>query len=123
MVATAVPKMPAERMNPVSTGKTSGPVADEIGGEQRGGDDEGGSAGGLETDGDAGDDVGRRAGPGRLGDLLHRAVACRRVVLRDEDERERGDDTDHAAEQELDLAVRQHPEAHQDQSDDGQGPR
>ena len=62
-----------------------------------------GSAGRFESDGDAGDDVRRRAGPGRLHDLLHGTIATARVVLRDPDENEGGGDADDAADQVLDL--------------------
>ena len=58
------------------------------------------------------------AGPVRdcLHDLLHGTVATARVVLRDPDEDEGGGNADDAADQVLDFAVRQHPEAGKDKA-------
>ena len=47
---------------------------------------------------------------GCVRDVAHRSVGAG-VVLRDEEERERGDETDDSADRELEASVRQHPEA------------
>ena len=65
----------------------------------RDGDDR--CCGGLQTDGDTGDDVGCRAGLGGLGDLPDRAVFTSSVVLGDVDDDYAQDDTDHSASEEV----------------------
>src|SRR5215213_5621090 len=51
---------------------------------------------------------------------ITRAVASARVVLRDPDKDEGRNDTDDAAEQVFDAAIRKHPKRGQDQGEDGQ---
>ena len=74
--------------------------AEDERGDQRGADDDGGDRRGLEADGRADDDVRRRAGARRVGDLLHRPPGAGGVVLGDVDEGDAGDDADEAAEEE-----------------------
>ena len=61
-----------------------------------------GDEGRLEADRGAADDVGRRAGLGRLGDLADRAERARRVELGDVDERDARRQADDAGGEEVD---------------------
>ena len=65
--------------------------------EERDGDDDDRKCGRLHADGEAGDDVGGRAGERGFGDELDRTVAALGVVLGDPDEEEGGDEADDAA--------------------------
>ncbi len=76
IVATAVPKM-APTLWPVAL-TTTGLRAQKRAGEERDADGDRGHEGRLEADGGAGDDVRRRAGLGRLGDLLAPVARRRR---------------------------------------------
>ena len=94
IVATAVPKMPPTLTPSALAGRPAMPS--QWLRDQRDADGDGGDEGGLEADRDAGDDVRRRAGLGRLGDLADRPERARRVVLGDVDERDAGREADDA---------------------------
>src|SRR5207302_9273493 len=72
-----------------------------VGRDDRGRDREGRERGALEGHGKSRDDVRRRAGDGGGGDRFDGEVAVFRVILRDVDERDRGGDSDHAAQGEV----------------------
>src|SRR5690606_1309566 len=92
-----------------------------VGGEQRDTDGDGRNAGGFETNRDTGNDVRGRTGLRRLGDFHHWSPRSSRVVLRDIDEGERGEDADDAAGGELPSAFWQHRQADAHQENGGEG--
>ena len=72
IVATAVPKMPPT-LTPVDDSRFACVPSQKLANRAMR-DRDRGHCGGLEADGGARDDVGRRAGLGRLGDVAHRTV-------------------------------------------------
>jgi hypothetical protein len=81
-------------------------LAERVAGDDRCADRDHRENGRLHADREARDDVRRRTSLARLGNAQHRAVTILRVILRDEDEKDRGDDPDHAAEKVVPPRIR-----------------
>ena len=84
-------------------------LSELVGPEDGSADDEDRHPDALESDGDALDDVRRRAGDRRRGDLLDRLEPVLRVVLRDVDERQARRDPEQAAKEEVQPVLLEEP--------------